>query len=410
MNPAVELVSTGAELLSGRTVNAHAQTLARHLADLGLPLLRDTTVPDDRAAIREALAGALDRVPLVIVSGGLGPTSDDVTRDAVADVVGRSIVMHEPTRDSIRERYARTNRIWSESVARHALVLEGADVLPNRAGLAPGECITWRDRSIFLLPGPPPEFEAVLEDHVVPNLRARAGAPPLQQLFQVTGIGESDIIRILPEPEFPGPGVAVAYCARPGRIEIRLTAPAGADEALARAAALARERMGDRIYAESRVDLETVVVAALRERERTVAVAESCTGGLVGHLLTNVAGSSTAFLGGVLAYSNAAKVRDLGVSPDDLARHGAVSAEVAREMADGVRVRFGSDYGIGVTGIAGPDGGTDRKPVGLVFVAVSWSGGGSVREFRFAGPRAIIKQLGAQAALDQLRMALAAGG
>lgn len=409
MSAAVELVSTGAELLSGRTVNTHAQTLARHLADLGLSLARDTTVPDDQAVIRETVREALGRVSVVVVSGGLGPTSDDITRDAVADVVEAQIVMHEPTCNAIRQRYARTNRVWNDKVARHALVLSSADVLENRVGLAPGEAIAWKGKLIFLLPGPPHEFEAVLVDHVVPRLRAVAGEPPLQQLFQLAGIGESDIIRLLPDDEFPGTGVDVAYCARPGSVEIRLSAPPAASDAHARAAALVRKHLGEWIYSEARVELETVVVAALRSVGKTVAIAESCTGGLVGHRLTNVPGSSEVFLGGIVAYANASKLRELEVPSDLLARVGAVSREVAAAMADGVRSRFGSDYGLGITGIAGPGGGTEQKPVGLVYIALSEAGGTAIQEFRFAGPRATIKQMSAQLALDALRRRLSGG-
>ncbi len=408
MSTQVELVSTGAELLSGRTLNTHTQTLARYLADIGLELVRETSAPDDPIAIRDAVRDALSRVSVVVVTGGLGPTSDDVTREAVAEIIGAQIILHAATREAIRQRYERTNRIWSEKVSRHALVLSGADVLENRVGLAPGEAILWQGRQIFLLPGPPHEFEAVLLDHVLPRLRSVAAAPPLQQLFQVTGLGESDIVRLLPDPEFPGPGVSVAYCASPGLVEVRLTAPPSAADAHARAAALVRERIGEYIFAERRVDLETVVVEALRAAGKTVALAESCTGGLVGHRLTNVPGSSEVFLGGVMAYSNESKIRDLGVPADVLELVGAVSAEVAAAMAEGVRARFGSDFGIGITGIAGPGGGTPQKPVGLVFVAVADRSGVVVEEARSAGPRATIKLTTSQRALDALRRRLIA--
>ena len=407
MKPAVELVSTGAELLSGRTLNTHALTLAEHLAELGLPLVRDTTVPDDLAVIRDAIREALARAPIVVVSGGLGPTSDDLTRDAVAQLVGADIVMHEPSREAIRARYARTNRVWSDAVARHALVVSTAEVLANRVGLAPGEAIQWNDRHLFLLPGPPNEFEAILADHVIPRLRALAGEPPRQCVFQLTGIGESDLIRLLPESDFVAPGLSVGYCARAGRVELRVTADPGAAAALDRAAAVIRARLGEYIFAERRVDLALVVVEALAARGRTVAVAESCTGGLLGHRLTSVPGSSRVFRGGVIAYANDVKERELGVPPDVLVAKGAVSPEVAAAMAEGVRARLGADYGVGVTGIAGPDGGTAEKPVGLVYGAVAGARGTVVKDFRFGGPRATVKEMSAQSALDLLRRALA---
>jgi nicotinamide-nucleotide amidase len=410
MKLAVELVSTGAELLSGRTLNTHALTLAEHLAGLGLPLVRDTTVPDDLAVIRDAVRDALARAPIVVVSGGLGPTSDDLTRDAVAQVVGAEIVMHEPSREAIRARYAHANRVWSELAARHALVLSSAEVLDNRVGLAPGEAIQWSGRHLFLLPGPPNEFEAILADHVIPRLRALTGELPLQRLFQLTGIGESDLIRLLPEADYVVPGLSVGYCARTGRVELRVTAEPAAASALERAAAVIRARLGEFIFAERRVDLAQVVVEALAARGRTVAVAESCTGGLLGQRLTSIPGSSRVFPGGVIAYANEVKARELGVPPDVLAAKGAVSPEVARAMAVGVRARFGADYGIGVTGIAGPDGGTAEKPVGLVYVGMASAGGVDVKEFRFGGPRAIVREMSAQTALDLLRRALAGWG
>ncbi|MCO5044865.1 MAG: CinA family nicotinamide mononucleotide deamidase-related protein [Kiritimatiellae bacterium] len=408
MKATVELVSTGAELLSGRTLNTHTQTLARYLAELGLELSRETSAPDDRIAIRDAVRDALARASVVIVTGGLGPTSDDVTRDAVAEVVGAEIVLHTATREAIRQRYERTNRIWSEKVSRHALVLSSADVLENRAGLAPGEAIQWQGRRLFLLPGPPNEFEAVLQDHVMPRLKAVADVLPLQRVFQVAGLGESDIVRLLPEEEFPGPDVSVAYCASPGLVEIRLSALPSAAAVHARAVALVRERLGEWVFAEQRVDLETVVVEALRAAGKTVALAESCTGGLLGHRLTNVPGSSEVFLGGIVAYANASKIRDLGVPADLLEREGAVSPEVALAMAKGVRARFGSDIGVGVTGIAGPSGGTPQKPVGLVYLSVADEAGAKVEELRMGGPRATIKQTTSQRALDMVRRRVAA--
>lgn len=403
MNPTVELVSTGAELLSGRTVNTHAQLLAQHLALLGLSLARDTTIPDERAVLSAAVTEALTRASIVVVSGGLGATSDDITRDAVADAIGAELVIHEDTRAGIRQRYARTNRMWSEAVSRNALILSGAEVLSNRVGLAPGEMIAWRDKLIFLLPGPPREFEAVLVDHIVPRLRALVEEQPLQQVFEMVGIGESDVVRLLPEDNFPGTGVSVAYCARPASVELRLSALPGASAEHARAVAIVRERLGEWIYAESQIELELVLVDLLRRMGATVATAESCTGGLVGHRLTNVPGSSEIFLGGVIAYANASKVRDLGVPAELIERVGAVSAEVALAMAGGVRERFGADFGLGITGIAGPGGGTELKPVGLVYIACASANGDVAREFHFTGPRETIKERSSQMALDLLR-------
>lgn len=408
MKQGVELVSTGLELLTGRTVNTHAHTLARQLAPLGLRLLRDTTVPDDQAVIRQAVAEALTRVDIVLVSGGLGPTSDDLTREAVADLAGVGLVMHEPSRRAIRDRLARLGRVLTESVERHALVLEGADVLMNPVGLAPGEDIHLEGQRIFLLPGPPHEFEAILAEHVLPRLaRLLPSTPPEMRYFEVCGMGESDLATRLGGHAFPGSGLEVAYCASVGRVEVRIWGPAENVEQLEAAARSVRQAAGAHLFAERPAELEEVVAELLLARKLSLATAESCTGGLVAHRLTNLAGSSAWFRGGVVAYANEVKVCELGVYPATLEQVGAVSAEVAQQMAEGVRVRLGSDLGLGITGIAGPAGGTEQKPVGLVYVAVADAAGTVVREHRFAGRRAIIKAWSAQMALDLVRRRLA---
>ena len=408
MKPGVELVSTGLELLTGRTVNTHAHTLARQLAPLGLRLLRDTTVPDDREVIRQAVAEALQRVDLVVVSGGLGPTSDDLTREAVADLAGVGLIMHEPSRQAIRDRYARVGRVLNDSVERHALVLEGAEVMMNPVGLAPGQDIRLQGQHVFLLPGPPHEFEAILAEHLVPRLAGLAPAPPQEmRMFQICGIGESDLISRLGGNDFPGAGLEVAYCAGLGRVEVRLWGSPEKRAELDRVAGQLRAVAGPCVFAERSALMEEVVAEQLIGSGLTLATAESCTGGLVAHRLTNIAGSSAWFRGGVVAYANEAKVRDLGVSESILQTDGAVSAAVARAMAEGVWARFGTDLGLGITGIAGPGGGTAQKPVGLVFCAVADARGTDVKEHRFNGRRAIIKEWSAQMALDLVRRRLA---
>lgn len=407
MKPGVELVSTGLELLTGRTINTHAHTLARHLSPLGLRLLRDTTVPDDRAVIRQAVADALQRVDIVVVSGGLGPTSDDLTREAVADIAGVGLVMHEASRQAIRDRYARTQRVLNDSVERHALVLEGADVLMNPVGLAPGEDVHIEGQRIFLLPGPPHEFEAVLTGHVVPRLaRLSPATPPEMRLFQICGIGESDLVSRLGGNAFPGDGLEVAYCASIGRVEVRLWGPAEQRAKLEQAAEKVRQVAGPHLYAERTALMEEIVAELLQAGRLTLATAESCTGGLVAHRLTNLPGSSNWFQGGIVAYADSAKVRDLGVQKETLERHGAVSPEVAQQMAEGVRRRFGTDLGLGITGIAGPAGGSAEKPVGLVYLAVADDKGVVVKEHRFASQRVIVKEWSAQMALDLIRRRL----
>ena len=403
MYSSLELITTGSELLSGRTVNRHAQVLGDALFPLGLQLARDTTVPDDGAAIEDAIRSALARVGIVVVTGGLGPTSDDLTRDVVARVAGKTVVMDDASRKAIVDRYARTGRAMNPFVERHALVVDGAEVLSNSAGLAPGERVDINGKTLFLLPGPPREFSAVLNDHVLPWLRKNAGsAAPQVRIFEVCGIGESDIISRLEPAGFPVGGVDVAYCAAPGRVEIRLSGGDG----LEASARMVKERVGDFIYAEERLDMADVVGRLLLAKKARVATAESCTGGLIGHRITGVSGSSTYYLGGIIAYSDDEKIRDLGVNVVDLKDHGAVSEVVARQMALGVRDHFDADFGLSVTGIAGPTSDRSDKPVGLVYIAVADRKDAWVREHRFAGGRDHIKEWSAQMALDLLRRRL----
>jgi len=424
----VELVSTGSELLSGRTVNTHARTLAEKLQPLGLQLVRDTTVPDDAAQIQEAVAAALGRVDLVFVSGGLGATSDDVTRDALSRLLGRPLVVHPPALEALIRRYAAMGRPVTAVAERQALILAGSKGLLNPAGIAPGMMIqvsapvggTSRSRVpqpnlppdppklLFVLPGPPREFTAVLEERILPLLGplVPAGVPVVEKVFMVCGLGESEIAERLEKIGLPAPGLEVGYCARPGETEVRLQTTVAHVPLLEASAAAARQTLGDAIFAEVRLGMEEAVGRMLAERKQTLAVAESCTGGLIGHRLTQVAGSSAYFLGGVIAYANESKIRDLGVPREVIARHGAVSEEAARAMAAGVRARFGADFGLAVTGIAGPAGGTAEKPVGTVWLAVADAAGTVAQRRGFPGVRDAIKHWSSQLALDLLRRRL----
>jgi len=407
MNRFAELVSTGSELLNGRTLNRHAQVLGSRLAEIGFRLTRDTTVPDDLEAIREATESALGRVDVVVVSGGLGPTSDDVTRDAIADLIGGRVVMHESTRDHLRERYLRLGRSLTPAGERQALIIEGAEVLPNRVGAAPGQCIAFQSKTLFLLPGPPGEFKAVLEDGVVPCLLrvfGHAELPP-SLTFMVSGIGESDLVTRLESAGLLAPGLEISYSAAPARVELAFRQKNGGELPPGLASSV-RRTLGSLIFAEERKELQEVVAEKLVARGATLAVAESCTGGLLGDRLTTVSGSSAFFLGGVIAYSNAGKVRELGVDETALGREGAVSEAVAGQMAEGARRRFDADFGVGVTGIAGPTGGSRDKPVGLVYIAVADRQRVRARRHRFPGDRAGIKEWSVQTALNLLRLRL----
>ncbi|NKB24948.1 MAG: competence/damage-inducible protein A [Kiritimatiellae bacterium] len=399
-----ELVSTGAELLSGRTVNAHAHVLGEHLARIGSKLLRDTTVPDNIELIIDAVEGALSRANLVFVTGGLGPTSDDLTREALSRFLNRKIVMDEEMLNIIRKRYEQHGKTLSLEGKKQAETIEGAEILNNAVGAAPGKRIEVDGSTLFALPGPPREFLYVLEQHVLPWLKENM-VDPLQlheNVFMICGMGESDILTRFAAHAFPPDGIDIAFCAAPGRVEIRLSTSSDAST-LQKAIAEIRKLLGDFIYAEERIDLSKVLGRYLQERQATLATAESCTGGLLADRITSVSGSSQYYRGGVVAYSNDVKIQALGVDPQTFEKHGAVSEWVAKEMAQGVRQRFNTDYGLGITGIAGPTGGTQEKPIGLVFIAVADHDQTDFKEYQFSGNRTWIKENSSQMALDVLR-------
>lgn len=404
-----ELVSTGAELLSGRSTNTHARVLGDELGRIGIVLARDTTVPDDVDVIRAAVQDALNRVDWVFVSGGLGPTSDDVTRDAVAGLLGRKMVMDGASLELLRQRMRQRGRETNPARERQALIVEGAVALSNAVGAAPGERIEHNGKTLFLLPGPPPELCAVLDDHVLPWLIERLGNKGAirERVLSVHGLAEADMVQRFEAAHFPPPELDAAYCMAPGGVEVRLyPSDETDDEQLNCAADWAAELLGDHVYARERIALESLVGRLLTERKQTVATAESCTGGLIGARITSVHGSSAYYVGGVIAYADAVKFRELGVVRSDLEQEGAVSEMVARQMAVGVRDRFGADYGVAVTGIAGPSGGTEEKPVGLVYLAVAHGGGTEVRRHIFSGNRQTIREMTCITALHVLRSLL----
>lgn len=403
----VELISTGRELLSGRTVNRHAQTIGQWLERYGLVLHTDTTVTDDLDRIANTFAEALQRSDLIFITGGLGPTSDDITRDALARILKCGIVKDKMTVEVIRERYAANGRVLTELGERQALVLEGAEVLSNRVGMAPGERLSRDGKTIFILPGPPSELSAVGNDHVLPWLDAAFpnAQAAHQRVFMTTGLGESEVISRLAEAGFREDPLIVSYRAAMGRVEISLST--SEDEAALEAAAQVIEAsLEDYIFAREKISLEEAVGRELKARNETLSLAESCTGGLLGHRITSISGSSAYFSGGCITYSNPAKVDLLGVEEKTLAQFGAVSEPVAVQMAEGARTRFGSDWALSITGIAGPEGGRPEKPVGQVFIALASSQGTQVTQNQFRGDRQGVKDRACLKALDLLRKAL----
>ncbi len=416
----VEIVSIGDELLLGFTIDTNAAHFARAAAERGIRVTRRATVGDGAEGIAAAVREALDRTGAVITSGGLGPTADDLTKPAIAALFGRAMYRDEAIIESLRKRWKA--RGWPGELPRtneqQGMIPEGATILENRHGSAPG---IWledeRGRWVAMLPGVPREFRGMCADTLIPRiqeLRRRtadgADSVVLSRTLRTTGIAESALADQLGDLARDPHGASLAYLPGWEGVDLRLTVwdqpRAEAEARIARAAAAITERVGRHVYGEGETDLASLVLAALQERGLRVAVAESCTGGMLGMRLTAVPGSSRSVVGGVIAYDNAVKVRDLGVREATLAAHGAVSEETAREMASGVRVRMAVDVAMAITGVAGPDGGTPEKPVGTFCVAVDLSGTVTSVRTSSVGDRHEVRQRATQAALNLLLRAL----
>lgn len=398
----IELINTGSELLLGFTTNTHLNYLAQKLGERGLRLARQTTVGDDRDEMRAVVRDALARANIVLITGGLGPTRDDVTREVVAELCARPLRRDEMVAAAIAERFRRRGLAMPASVEVQAMVPEGATVLPNPNGTAPGLFLVHNGCEVFLLPGPPRELRPMFETHVLPRLPAPSDNTC--RVLRTTGLPESLVEQRVAPVVADLAGLEVGYCARPGEVDVRLV---GTSVMVAEAEQRVRGALAEFIYGEGDDRLEAVIVSALTARGQTLAVAESCTGGLLAHRITNVSGSSKVFLCGYVTYANAAKEQLLGVPGRLIAEHGAVSEPVCRAMAEGARERSGADFALAITGIAGPTGGTTEKPVGTVFIGLAAAGDGQVQRHQLTFDRETFKQVATQLALDLLRRHLA---
>jgi nicotinamide-nucleotide amidase len=405
----VVVINTGTELLLGDVLNTHLNFIAREIFPLGLRIERQVTVPDGEA-IREAITESLGRAEIIFITGGLGPTTDDITREVTADLLGLKL-RHDPViLRAIQERAVRRGFRLTDRVARQADVPEGATVLPNEHGSAPGLHIpadrTRKRPHLFLLPGPPRELHPMFRASVLPILRGLvpAGAAMDRRLFRIAGMGESLVEEAVGAQLLQLPGLELGYCARPGEMDLRLVGEAAV---LDQAEQIVREKLGPAIFSADGSDLEEAVVKLLTERRHTLAVAESCTGGYLAHRITNVPGASAVLLAGYVTYSNEAKFAMLGVDPALIEKHGAVSKQVVQAMAEGARANAKSDFALATTGIAGPGGGTEEKPVGTVFIALAAKNRPvSVQKRLFPDDRPTFKELTTQSALEMLRRSL----
>lgn len=400
----------GSELLAGQ-INTHQGYIAQKLPAFGLRLTRESSLPDDERVLADALRAALRRADAVIVCGGLGPTFDDLTREACARALGRELVFKPAVWRAILARFRRHGyRDVPEENKRQAFAVDGARVLRNDHGSAPGQLLTHRGRTIALLPGPYGEMAPLLERDVLPALRRAhgRGVHVARLVVRTAGVPESVIDeRLAQVTAQAGPELEFTILSGIGGVSYHATAYARTKKAARARVATIRERVyaavGDSIFGEDGATLESALGAALRAKGLKVAAAESCTGGLLGQRLTAQAGSSDYFAGGVVAYANEVKRALLGVPADVLERRGAVSRECALAMAEGARRALSADLGVAITGVAGPGGGTPQKPVGLVWIAVAGEGGTLAKELRLLGGREQIRERSATAALNLLR-------
>jgi nicotinamide-nucleotide amidase len=403
----VALVNTGTELLLGDVQDAHLGFIAREILPLGLRIEEQRTVPDGEA-IREALAELFLRAEVIFVTGGLGPTSDDITRDLVADLLGLELRRDEKLLAWLEERLKARGIKSTVSIVRQAEVPPGAQILANENGSASGLYLradlnpSTRSPHLFLLPGPPRELQPMFRASVMPVLRSLVKVPAsiYRRLYKIACLGESVIEEAIGAKVLAIPGIELGYCARPGEVDVRIVGEPGEIE---RADKIIRSELRLSIFSSSDETLEEVLVKLLTGRKETLAIAESCTGGLLANRITNVPGASAVFIAGYVVYANAAKIDMLDVNLSLIEKHGAVSEPVARAMAEAARTRARSTYALATTGIAGPTGDSPEKPVGTVYIALAAPAETAVKKLFFPSDRETFKQLAAQAAFELLR-------
>lgn len=406
-----EILTIGDELLRGEIVDTNKSFLSDRLLGLDVETRHHVSVLDDPEDMAEALRTAVARSDVVLVSGGLGPTRDDLTIEVLARTFGRRLVLHEPSLVALRAFFARFGREMSENNAKQAWFPEGAEPLPNPIGTAPGCFLDAGPALVFCMPGVPRELVRMMDEQVLPRIAARRGEGAIvrARLLRTFGLGESNL-----DEQLKGVaadlgailGFRTAFPDNYVRVVVRDTSATAAEERLEAACAAVRERLGALVYAEGEETLEAVTGRLLTESGQTIAVAESCSGGLLAERISSVPGASAYFRGGVVAYANVAKVSALEVPGALLEQHGAVSEPVACAMAEGVRKRFDADFGVATTGISGPSGGSPEKPVGLVFIALARAGETRAQELLFPFDRERHRRLTAQVALDWVRRTL----
>lgn len=386
-----ELISVGTEILLGEILNTDAQFLAEELSKIGIDVYHQTVVGDNAARLADAVNTALDRSDIVIASGGLGPTPDDITKEVISECMGEKLVLHEESLERMKSYFTRTKRVMPDNNIKQAMMPEHSIVLNNNNGTAPG-CIIEKDgKAVIILPGPPSELTLMYNESVKPYLESKSEEKLFTKTFHIFGIGESSVAAELDREmkEFTNP--TVAPYAKTGEVHLRLAAKAKtaeeAEKIMADTDKLICDKFGKYIYSTDDKSLPETVFEKLLEKNLVLSTAESCTGGLIAKTITDFPGSSEVFEEGYVTYSNNAKMKNLGVKKETLDAHGAVSAETAAEMAEGVKRVSGADIGVAVTGIAGPGGGTEEKPVGLVYAAICTKDGTKVKKLNLGKNR-----------------------
>ena len=405
-----EILSVGTELLMGQIANTDAQFISRRLGELGVTIYRHSTVGDNPARVREALQEALSRSDMVITTGGLGPTEDDLTKEMVAEYFGLEMELHQPSLDALKAFMERFGKKMTPNNLKQAYFPRGCTVMPNACGTAPGCIVEQGGKTVAVLPGPPMELMDMFDRQLAPYLQARSGQVIRSRFLKIFGLGESNVETLLSDLFHSGNPTLALYCG-PGEVTARITARADAPE---KAEAMMQpvyeeilRRVGEACYGEgvNRTPADAVL-ELLKNRGETVTFAESCTGGLLCGAFVDCAGASDCLKESFVTYANEAKEQMLGVKSETLARCGAVSGECAREMALGAARAAGADWAVSVTGIAGPGGGTAEKPVGTVWIGVAHGGAAQAREYHFRGQRQWIRKLSVVNALNQLRLAM----
>lgn len=407
-----EIVAVGTELLLGNIVNTNAQYLSQKLADLGIDVYYHVAVGDNLKRLSDTIKEGLLRSDLIITSGGLGPTVDDLTKEGVADALGLRLLPDGASIRKIEAMFKAMGRTMTENNIKQGYIPEGAEILENDNGTAPGVLIEKDGKTVIMLPGPPKELYPMFEDKVLPYLRTKTASTIRSRMLRVIGVGESAAEDMLKDIFREQTNPTIAPYAKEGEVHLRITAKAdSAEEAgrmLDKMESSVRDILGENIYGYDEETLEEVVVKLLQERKLTLSLAESCTGGLVANRLTDVPGASENLMCGVVSYSNASKMKLLGVKEETLREYGAVSSQTAEQMAEGVRRILNTDIGVSVTGIAGPGGGSMEKPVGLCYIGIAFGDGTEVHKLNFTGNRKRIKWNTSNRALDLLRRKLLA--